>query len=172
LLPRASFGKVRRWAAASARAGGAALGVAVVVSSSEPELVLGLLGLVLLVAGGATWTKSRRRALPFRIVLSLAMVVTTRLVLGPSGAALAALLLALGAWLRVRPADAVWALAVFGGAIAVLGDASLVLVLVFWILGFVIAVLRPFVVRMSVQLATRRFLSAERTKPVGLDPEN
>jgi hypothetical protein len=105
------------------------------VSSPEPELVLGLIGIVLLVIGGATWTPGGRSPVLFRIVLSLATIVLARLALGPSGAALATLLLALGAWLRLRPTDAVLGLAVFGGAVAAVGGASPGIVIVFWILG-------------------------------------
>jgi hypothetical protein len=172
LLRRANVGRSLRWAATAAKAGGAALGLAVVVSSPDPELVLGLLGTLLLVVGGMTWSRVGRSALPLRVVLSLATIVLARFVLGPSGAALAALLLALGVCLRIRPADAVLGVAVFGGAVAVLGGASLALVLAFWILGVALAVLRPLARRISLHLGKLPFLRVERTKPVRLGPEN
>jgi hypothetical protein len=142
------------------------------VSSPEPELVLGLIGIVLLVIGGATWTPGGRSPVLLRIVLSLATIVLARLALGPSGAALATLLLALGAWLRLRPTDAVLGLAVFGGAVAAVGGASPGLVIVFWILGLAIALLRPLAVQIARRLAQRRFLMVERTKAARLGPEN
>lgn len=92
--------------------------------------------------------------------------------LGPSGAALATLLLALGAWLRLRPTDAVLGLAVFGGAVAAVGGASPGLVIVFWVLGLAIALLRPLAVQIARRLAQRRFLMVERTKAARLGPEN
>jgi hypothetical protein len=158
--------------AVAAKAGGAALGLAVVASSPDPELVAGVLGIVLVVIGGATWTTGGRNAVPLRMLVSLATIVLARLALGSSAAALAALLLALGAWLRIRPTDAVLGLAVFGGAVAVLGGASLGLVLILWILGLALAPLCLLVVRLSRWLARRSFLTVERTKAAPLAPEN
>jgi hypothetical protein len=171
LLPRANFGETLRWATAAAKAGGAALGLAIVVSSPDPELVLGVLGIALLVVGGMTWTRGRRSAIPLRILFSLSTIVLARLALGPSGGALAALLLALGR-VGVRPADAVLGLAIFGGTIAVLGGARRGLILVFWVLGLAIAFLGPLAVRLSRYLARRSFLTVERTKAARLGPEN
>jgi hypothetical protein len=172
LPPRVRFAEGLRWAVAAARAGGAALGLAVFASSPEPELVLGLIAIVLVVIGGATWTPGGRSPVLLRIVLSLATIVLARLALGPSGAAVAVLLLAMGAWLRIRLADAILGLAVFGAAVAALGGASPGLVLVFWMLGLAIALLRPLVVRISRYLARPPSLTIERTKAARLGPEN
>jgi hypothetical protein len=116
----------------------------------------------------ASWTPGGRSPVLLRIVLSLATIVLARLALGPSGAALATLLLALGAWLRIRPTDAVLGLAVFGDAVAAVGGPSTGLVLVFWILGLAIALLRPLAVQIARRLAQRRLLMVERTKAARL----
>jgi len=172
LLRKASFGKGLRWAAAGAKAGGACLGVAVIGSSLDPETVLALLGVALLVIGGATWTGDHPKPLSLRIVASLAAVVLARWAGGPAAAALAAVLLALGAWLRIGPAQAIAGLAAFGAAVAVLGRASAHVLLGFWLLGLAFVVLRPIALRACRRLFQHVSLRIEKTEPVRVDPEN
>lgn len=148
--------------AAGMKAGGAAFAVAVIVSSPEPVLVLGLLAITLLVIGGTTWAGTAPHRLPIRVLVSIATVVIARLAFGTVAAALAALLLALGAWLRVRMGEAVVGLAVFGIAIAFLGGASLRLVVAFWAIGLAVLGLRHVATRVWRRFSTRRSLSAEK----------
>jgi len=147
LPPRASLGAGLRCAAAAAKAGAAALGLAVVVFSESPEAVLGLLAVVLLVVGGATWRAPGRSSILVPILVSLGTVVLARLAAGPAAAALAALLLALGAILRVRLWEGVVGLATFGVAVALLGGARVGLILAFWLVGLAIVALRLLMAR-------------------------
>lgn len=147
LPPRASLGAGLRCAAAAAKAGAAALGLAVVVFSESPEAVLGLLAVVLLVVGGATWRAPGRSSIVVPILVSLGTVVLVRLAAGPAAAALAALLLALGALLHVRLWEGVVGLATFGVAVALLGGARVGLILAFWLVGLAIVALRLLMAR-------------------------
>jgi hypothetical protein len=89
-----------------------------------------------------------------------------------TNAAFGAVLLALGPLLRVRTAEVILGVAVVGGIVAARIGARGWLLLVFWVLGLAIALLRPFVVQIARRLAQRRFLTVERTKAARLGPEN
>ena len=154
------------------KAGSAAFSVAIILTSPEPVLVLGLLGIIFLVVGGTTWTRGGQGALPSRLLVSFAAVVLARIAFGTLGALFAAVIEALGAWLRVRLADAVMGLAVFGLVIAFLGAASARLVLVFWAMGLAIIVLRHLAVSLWRHVSARRSLTPERTKAAALGAEN
>jgi len=106
--------------------------------SQSPEALLALGGVALLVAGGTTWSKDGQWPVFRRVLVFLTVIALARWVAGPAAAALTALLLALGAVLRVRLAEGITGLAAFGGAVALLGRASLRLVLVFWLVGLAI----------------------------------
>ena len=103
---------------------------------------LGFLAVVLLVLGGATWRAPGRTSVLVPILISLSVVVLARLAAGPAPAALAALLVALGALLHVRLWEGVVGLATFGAAVALLGGASAGLVLAFWLVGLAMIALR------------------------------
>ncbi len=77
-----------------------------------------------------------------RLLVPLSVVILARVAAGQAAAGIAALLLALGALLRVRIAEGVVGLAVFGGAVALLGGASVRLALAFWFAGLTIIALR------------------------------
>jgi hypothetical protein len=139
---RASLGAGLRGAAAAAKAGAASLGLGVVVFSESPAAPLGFLAVVLLVLGGATWRAPGRTSVLVPILISLSVVVLARLAAGPAPAALAALLVALGALLHVRLWEGVVGLATFGAAVALLGGASAGLVLAFWLVGLAMIALR------------------------------
>jgi hypothetical protein len=117
------------------------------VFSDSPEALLGFLAVVLLVVGGATWRAPGRSSILVPILISLGTVVLVRLAAGPAAAALAALLLALGALLRLGPAEGVAGLATFGAAVALLAGASMGLVLAFWLVGLAIIALRLLMAR-------------------------
>lgn len=166
MLQKASFGKGLRCAAAAAKVAGACLGVAVIGSSLDPETVLAMLAVALLVVGGVTWSVGQSKALPLRILASVATVVLARWAGGPAAAALAAALLALGAWLRIGPAQAVGGLALFGAAVALLGRASLHVLVGFWLVGLAFVLLRLIAVRAWHRLFHRASLRIEKTEPV------
>lgn len=144
---RASLGTSLRCAAAAAKAGAAALGMAVVAFSESPEALLGFLAVVLLVAGGATWRAPGRNSILVPILISLGVVVLARVAAGPAAAALAALLLALGALLHVRLWEGIVGLATFGAAVALLGGAHVGLILAFWLVGLALVALRLLLAR-------------------------
>ena len=148
------------------------LAVAVIASSLQPELVIGVLGITLLVAGGTTWTTAGPSAVPIRVLVSVGAVVFARLAFGTSGALLASILLVLGACLRLCLADAVAGLALFGGMVALLGDASLRLALAFWAIGVAAVVLRAIAPALCRRVFRRRSLIAEKTKATPLVPES
>jgi hypothetical protein len=172
LLPRASFEKGLLLAGSGAKAGGAALALSVIAASPDPAVVLGLLGIALLVVGGTTWMRGSPGSVPIRVLVSLGTIILARIALGPAGAAVAAVLLTMGAWLRLRLPDAVVGLALFGGAVALLGSASPRLALVFWAIGLAIVLLRRLAARVWRHVCDRRSLTAETTKRVSLGPES
>jgi hypothetical protein len=172
LLPKASFEKGLLLAVAGAKAGGAVLALAVIAASPDPAVILGLLGIALLVVGGTTWMRGRPGSVLIRILLSLGTIVLARLALGPSGAGVAAVLLTMGAWLRLRLPDAVVGLALFGGVVALLGSASPRLALVFWAIGLAIVLLRRLAACVWRHVCDRRSLTVETTKAASLGPES
>lgn len=141
MLPRVSPATVLRWSLRSLKVGGAALGLAVLVLSESPAALLALLCVALVVVGGTAWTGVRGSLLT-RLLVPLSVVILARVAAGQAAAGIAALLLALGALLRVRIAEGVVGLAVFGGAVALLGGASVRLALALWFAGLTIIGLR------------------------------
>jgi hypothetical protein len=121
-----------RFAAAAARAGGAWLGAALLVSNPEPAVVLGSAAGVVLLIGGSVSSAHHRLA---RALGCVAAVVGARLIGGPLLAVLVALLIAVGWWLRIKPSDALIGLATFGFGAATAGMASPSLFVSFWGLG-------------------------------------
>jgi hypothetical protein len=112
------------------------------------------------------------RSMAVRLAGPLVMVIAVRVAGGTVAAAIAALLVALGAWLQVRLAEASVGLALFAGAVAVLGGARLHVVAAFWLLGAGILLARPMVATVRRRLAGRPSLKPERTPAVPLGPEN
>jgi hypothetical protein len=172
LLQRASVGKGLVLAGSGAKAGGAGLALAVIAASPDPAIVLGLLGIALLVIGGTIWMRGRPGSVLIRVLVSLGTIILARVTLGPSGAGATAVLLAIGAWLRLRLPDAVVGIALFGGAVALLGGASPRLALVFWAIGLTVVLLHRLAARVWRHLSDRRSLTVETTKPVSLGPES
>ena len=156
---KADVGGVLGWAAQGARIGGACLAVAIVVSAPAPEIVLALLGVVLLVVGGTSW--SRAQPVVLRLIGPLLVVVLARVLGGTAGAALAAFLVLVGAWLRVRVPEATAGLAVFGVAVALLGGASPKVIGASWLLGLSLLLVRSIAVAAGRRLSRRSFLTAE-----------
>jgi hypothetical protein len=132
--------------------------------------VLALLGVVLLVVGGTAWSWARPVAL--RLTGPLLAVIFARALGGPAAAALSALLVVAGAWLRVRVAEATAGLAVFGVAVTILGGASAKVVGAFWVLGFGLLLVRSIAVGAGRRLRAGRSLTAERRSTAPLRPEN
>ena len=116
--------------------------------------------------------RGRPGSVLIRILLSLGTIVLARLALGPSGAGVAAVLLTMGAWLRLRLPDAVVGLALFGGVVALLGSASPRLALVFWAIGLAIVLLRRLAACVWRHVCDRRSLTVETTKAASLGPES
>ena len=130
---RVDVGRLRAAALRSLIAGGCWLGGAVIILMGEPLVVAGALAVAILVVGGVTWPASR--ATPIRIVVTAAVLVLARMAAGPSGAVIAFVLVAAGALLRVRLRDAALGLALFAGAVSILGGADRRLLAAFLLLG-------------------------------------
>jgi len=135
LRPRVSARGALRASLAAARTGGAALGLALILSSPDPRLVLGFVGIAALVTGGLIRRHGPDRAL-CRMGISLAVVAMARAALGPAAAAITTALLALGAILHVGVSEGAAGLAVFAAVLLLLGGASVRLALAFLGLGF------------------------------------
>ena len=133
--------------------------------------MLGLLVVGLLAVGGRVRTGGPG-SVPIRVLVSIGTVILARLALGTSGAALAAILLALGAWLRLGFSDAIVGLAVFGGVVALLGSASLRIAAVFWALGIAAVLVRSHAPLLWRRAFRRRALIAEKAQPSPLAPES
>jgi hypothetical protein len=160
LPPKASLAAAQRWTLGSLKAGAAALGLSILVFSESPPAILALMAVSLVVLGGTAWT-GIRGPLPLRLLVPVAAAVAARVAAGPAAAAITALLLALGGLLRVRLPDGVAGLAVFGGAVALVGGASVRLALTFWLVGLAtIAV--PAVARRLRRASIRHALSGMR----------
>ena len=172
MLRRADGWRSLLWAANAARIGGACLGLGIVVSSPAPEVVLPLLALALLLVGGSAWSVTSTSTVAVRLAGPFVMVIAVRIAGGTVAAAIAALLVALGAWLQVRLTEASVGLAIFAGAVAVLGGARVPVLVAFWLLGAAILLARATVATVRRRLAGRSSLKPERTPVVPLGPEN
>jgi hypothetical protein len=161
LLPRVEPRSALRVAVAAARLGGACLALAIVVAAPAPEIVLALLAVVFLLVGGTTVA---RPGVPAALRWSgpVVAVILARLSAGTGAAMLAALLIGLGALLRITLIEATSGLAVFGVGVAVLGGASPALILAFWLLGAGLLLARRAAGAARTRIA-RAFLTAERT---------
>jgi len=145
---------------AAARLGGACLAFAIVMSAPAPELVLALLAIAFLVVGGSVAALKG----PAALVWSgpVVAVILARVFAGTAAALLAALLIALGAWLRIGLIEATAGLAVFGVGVALLGGATVSLIFSFWLLGAGLLVAGRAGTAARARLA-RAFLTPERT---------
>jgi hypothetical protein len=170
LRPKGDVWRVLQWAAEAARIGGACLAVAVVIFAPAPEIVLALLSVVLLVVGGTAWNATHPVAL--RLTSPLLAVIVARVLGGPGAAVLAALLVFVGAWLRVRVSEATVGLAVFGVAVAILGGASARVVGAFWLLGLGLLLARSIATSAGRRQRARLSLTHERPPTSSLRPEN
>jgi hypothetical protein len=171
LRPRASFGKGLSLVARAAKAGGACLGLALLVLSGDPAAILGLLAVVALAIGGLVWTTGARRRAWVRLLLLVSVLAAARIAAGTAAAALVAALLALGVLFRIRTEEVVVGLAVFGGIVAAIGGASSSVLLVSWGLGVVLVALRA--AAGAAWRAPRKapLLKSEKAPTVLLDPE-
>ncbi len=170
--PRASFRQALSLAARAARAGGACLGLALLVLSGDPAAILGLLAVVALAIGGVVWTAGAVQPAWVRVLLLVAVLAAARIAAGTAAAALGAALLALGVLFRIRTEEVVVGLAVFGGIVATtVGGASPKLLLVSWGLGVVLVALRA--AAGAAWRAPRKapLLKSEKAPTVLLDPE-
>jgi len=172
LLRRADVQQALSRAGESARVGGACLAIAIISSSPSPEIVLALVGVALLVVGGAARSAARTSNIAFRLAGPLLTVIAARVLAGTAAAALAGLLVALGAWLQVRLAEATVGLAIFAGTVTVLGGASMRVVVAFWLLGVSILLVRSMAASAWRRLSIGSSLKAERRPVVPLRPEN
>lgn len=142
-MPRkASLAKALRWGGAAAKAGAAWLGLGLILVDDNPVATLGLVAVLLALAGGWAGRATSRPVLP-RAAFCFVVVALVRWAAGTLAAALAAGCLAAGWALQVRPRDAVLVLAFFGGGIAAVSSPSWRLVLVFITLGVLTVVARP-----------------------------
>ena len=159
MLLKADLG---RWAGAvlrSVTAGGCLLGGAVIVSMGDPLVMLGALAVAIVVAGGVTWSGSRPT--PVRLVLTATVLVLARVAADPTGAAIAFVLFVAGAFLHVRFSDAALGLALFAGAVSILGGADVRLLAAFSVLGAVTLALAHGA-KLFSRLISLRLLARER----------
>lgn len=126
-----------------------------IAASLDPPTVLAMIGVMVLVAGGSIWSGGRARYAG-----------------GPAAAMVAAVLLALGAWLQVRAGVAISGLAVFGIAVVLLGRARLSVVLLFWLIGLGLVVLRPAAAWVRRRVPLLASLTIEKTDGHPVAPES
>lgn len=143
-----------------------------VAASLDPPTVLALIAVMVLVAGGSIWSGGRNWILLVRILASLATVALARYAGGPAAAIVAAVLLALGAWLQVRAGVALSGLAVFGFAVVLLGRARLSVVLLFWLVGLSLVVMRPAAACVRRKVPLLASLTIEKTDGHPVAPES
>lgn len=143
-----------------------------VAASLDPPTVLALIAVMVLVAGGSIWSGGRNWILLVRILASLATVALARYAGGPAAAIVAAVLLALGAWLQVRAGVALSGLAVFGFAVVLLGRARLSVVLLFWLVGLSLVVMRPAAACVRRKVPLLASLTIEKTGGHPVAPES
>ena len=107
-----------------------------------------------------------------RLVGPLLMVIAVRVLGGTAAAAIAALLVALGAWLQVRLLEATVGLAAFAGAVAVVGGGNVRVLAAFWLLGVGIIVARSAAATVRRRFSRASSLKPERAPSLPLHPEN
>ncbi len=171
MRPRVSFGKGLSLAARAAKAGGACLGLALLVLSGDPAAILGLLAVVALAIGGVVWTAGAVQPAWVRVLLLLSVLAAARIAAGTAAAALGAALLALGVLFRIRTEEVVVGLAVFGGMVATVGGAGPKVLLASWGLGVVLVALQAVAGAARRALRKLPLLKSEKARAVLLDPE-
>jgi hypothetical protein len=146
--------RVARFAASAAVTGAACFAVAFLAHTTDPWTLLGVLAAGLLCLGGrlATWQATSA----MRIACGALAVLVVRVAWGPMPALLVAILLLVGAALRVRPADLRYGLAVVGMAVAVIGRARVDVLVAFWLLGVLLKLAWRAVTRARLWLRARR----------------
>jgi uncharacterized protein (DUF983 family) len=171
LRPRASFGKGLSLAARAAKAGGACLGLALLVLSGDPAAILGLLAVGALAIGGVVWTAGAVQPAWVRVLLLVSVLAAARIAAGTAAGAFVAALLALGVLFRIRTEEVILGLAVFGGIVAVVGRASPKVLLASWTLGVVLVALRAAAGAAWRAPGRPPLLKSEKARTVLLDPE-
>jgi len=151
--------------------GAACLGFALLVLSADPAAILGLLAVGALAVGGVVWTAGGRQAAWVRVLLLAGILATVRIAVGPAAAALGAVLLMLGALVRIRTDEVTLGLAVFGGIVGVAGGVGARLLLAFWVLGVALVALRAGAAAVWRDLRKLPLLKSEKARMVLLDPE-
>ena len=170
MRPRDRAGNIARAALAAAKSGAVCLGFAVIVWSDDPAAWLGVGGALIGVFGGAA---ARFRGVPgVRIAACVALVVLARVAGGTPVAALVAVLLVLGWWLRLRVQEALAGIAVYGVAVAMLGRASWRLFVAFWVLGALIVAARRALSLVRRHLWSVQSLASETATAASLDAES
>jgi hypothetical protein len=146
--------RVARFAASAALTGAACFAVAFLAHTTDPWTILGVLAAGLLCLGGrlATWQATSA----MRIACGALAVLVVRAAWGPMPAVITAILLFVGAVLRVRPVDLRDGLAVVGAAVAVIGRARIDVLVAFWVLGVLLTLACRAVTRARLWLRTRR----------------
>lgn len=115
--------------------GAACFAVAFLAHTTDPWTILGGLAAAVLCAGGrlAAWDAR----LSMRIACGVAAALLVRASFGRVAAALVAVLLVVGAALRIRLRDLRHGLAVVGATVALVGRANVGVIVTFWLVGFV-----------------------------------
>ena len=135
-------------------------------------MVLALLGVVLLLAGGSAWSWPETSATALRFTGPLLALLGARLLGGTGAAGLALLFVALGMWLHVGIVEATAGLAFFAAAVAILGGATPRIVVGFWLVGAGYLIVRLIAARTWRRLRASSSLTAERPPLPSLHPDN
>jgi hypothetical protein len=141
LRPRDRLVVFARLAASASQAGASALGLTLLVLSDEPGLQLAALFVLALAVVGSLAALENRWATVACLVVSAMLIALARREAGPLAAVAMAALLGVSAWARLCFRDVKAGLAVFGALALVTVGASLRLVLAFWLVGWIAALL-------------------------------
>ena len=156
---RSSALAVMRVVGSAGVTGTACFAVAFLAHTTDPWTILGGSAVAVLCAGGrlAAWDAT----LSMRIACGVAAVLLVRASFGRVAAAPVAVLLVVGAALRVRLRDLRYGLAAVGATVALVGRANVGVILTFWLVGFIAAL----VWRISVM--TRCWCRRRRDEKLG-----
>jgi hypothetical protein len=141
LRPRDRLLGIARLAVRASQAGATALGVALLVMSDEPGLQLASLVVLALAGVGSLAALEKRWSGIACLVVSATLIAIVRREAGPPAAVAMAALLGVSAWARLCFRDVKAGLAVFGVLAVLSAGSSLRLVVAFWLVGWIVALL-------------------------------
>lgn len=141
MRPRDRFVAFARLAASASQTGAAALGLALLVMSDEPGPRIAAVFVLVLAGVGSLAALENRWSTVACLVVCATLVALARREAGTLAAFGMATVVGLSAWARLRLRDVKVGLAVFGALVVVSAGASAPLVLAFWLVGWIGALL-------------------------------